>query len=117
MEKELFKEWCVLELMGHRKLAGMVSEQAIGGASFIRIDVPGENGMVATQFYSPASIYCITPVKEEIARGLAKSYQPEPVSKWELPAPIKEANLIDPLADPYAKDKEFCGIDDGDEDD
>jgi len=53
-----FKEWAILELMGHRRLAGLVSEQQIGGASFIRIDIPGKDGPLlsefqATQFYSP----------------------------------------------------------------
>lgn len=85
MEKELFKEWAILEILGHRKLAGLITEQAIGGSSFIRIDIPGD--MPATQFYSPAAIYCITPVSEEVARSVAKQYQPTPVSRWELSEP------------------------------
>ena len=35
-----FEGWAILELMGHRRLAGKLSEAIIGGASFIRIDVP-----------------------------------------------------------------------------
>ena len=34
-----FDEWAILELMGHRRLAGKVTEQEIGGANMIRIDV------------------------------------------------------------------------------
>jgi len=37
---EKFEGWCVLELMGHRRLAGYVSEQEIAGADMLRIDVP-----------------------------------------------------------------------------
>ena len=85
MEKELFKDWCILELMGHRRLAGLIQEAQIGGAPFIRIDVPGASGMVATQFYSPSSIFCITPVTEELARNMAKYYQPEPVNTAPMP--------------------------------
>jgi hypothetical protein len=45
-----FREWAVLELMGHRRLGGKVSEQEIAGAAFLRIDVPGPDGaVVATQ--------------------------------------------------------------------
>ena len=40
---------CVLDLMGHRRLAGYVSEQEIAGAGMLRIDVPAEAGL---QFYS-----------------------------------------------------------------
>lgn len=81
-----FDTWAILELMGHRRLAGKVTEAAIGGGSFIRIDVPGkEDGVVATQFYSPSAIYCITPTTEEIARGVAASCHMEPVHQWEMP--------------------------------
>jgi hypothetical protein len=82
---EKFEGWCVLELMGHRRLAGYVTEQEIAGAGMLRIDVPGEDGPVATQFYSPSSVYCITPTTEEIARAVAKRNQPAPVQRWELP--------------------------------
>jgi hypothetical protein len=81
---EKFEGWCVLELMGHRRLAGYVTEQEIAGAGMFRIDLPGEDKPVATQFYSPAAVYCLTPTTEEIARAIAKRNQPEPVQRWEL---------------------------------
>ena len=87
-----FEGWAILELMGHRRLAGYVREQEIAGAGMLRIDVPGEVGdglgprsTIATQFYSPAALYCLTPTTEEIARAVAKRAQPEPVQRWELP--------------------------------
>ncbi|MGH3631203.1 MAG: hypothetical protein ACRDRL_27640 [Sciscionella sp.] len=33
--------WVILELMGHRRLAGYLAEEQIGGVSFLRLDVPG----------------------------------------------------------------------------
>lgn len=86
MEKTSFEGWAILELMGHRRLAGHLSEQVVGGASFVRIDVPAADGQgnVATQFYSPSSVYCITPTTEAIARKVAASSQPAPVTAWEL---------------------------------
>lgn len=82
-----FEGWAVLELMGHRKLAGYVTEHTVAGAGFLRIDVPGRDGeQVATQFYAPGAIYCLTPTTEEIARRFAVGCQPEPVTRWELPS-------------------------------
>jgi hypothetical protein len=84
-EADAFEGWAILELMGHRRLAGWIQEQQIAGAAFIRLDVPGDEGPVATQFYAPAAVYCITPTTEEIARGLATRARPAPVTRWELP--------------------------------
>lgn len=85
-QAEPFREWCILELMGHRRLAGLVTEQQLGGASFIRLDVPGDNGSwKATQLYSPSSVYAITITTEELARKYALGNQPAPLTKWDLP--------------------------------
>jgi hypothetical protein len=46
--------WGLLELMGHRRLAGLITRDDGG---LVRIDVP--NG--CTQWYGPAAVYCITP--------------------------------------------------------
>jgi hypothetical protein len=80
--------WGILELMGHRKLGGLVSETTIAGASAIRIQVPGDepDTWFADQTYSPAAFYCFTPTTEETARAFAKSSRPAPVTRWELPA-------------------------------
>jgi hypothetical protein len=83
-----FESWALLELMGHRRLGGFVREVQIAGAGFFRIDVPGDNGEThSTQFYPPSSVYCLTPVSEAAARIVAKTTRPEPVTRWELPAP------------------------------
>lgn len=80
--------WCIIEILGHRKLGGMVREVQIAGAGFLRIDVPNKDGVtVATQFYPPSSVYAITPVAEEVARAFAVNNMPQPVTRWELPAP------------------------------
>jgi hypothetical protein len=86
---EAFECWGILELMGHRRLGGFIRESTIGGASFIRIDVPAETDghSPASQFYAPGAVYCITPCSEEAARAVAKANQPEPIHRWELPRP------------------------------
>jgi hypothetical protein len=50
---------------------------------------------VATQFYSPAALYCLTPTTEEIARAVALRNQPEPVTRWELPPARERATVPD----------------------
>lgn len=88
--KPTFEGWAILELMGHRRLAGFLSEAQIGGASFVRIDVPSADPTgeaapnVATQFYSPSAVYCITPTTEALARKVAATSAPAPVTEWEL---------------------------------
>lgn len=86
--KEGFAEWAILEVMGHRRLAGFVREVELFGGKMCRIDVPGEEGTVATQFYGEKSIYCLTVTTEAEARAAARRSRPEPVTRWEqLPAP------------------------------
>ncbi len=79
-----FDQWCILELMGHRRLAGKVTDAVIGGGAFLRIDIPTNNDGCTTQYYSPGSVYCITPTTEEVARMVARQSQPAPVYQWEL---------------------------------
>lgn len=85
--KSAFEGWAILELMGHRRLGGFVSETTFAGAGFVRIDVPADskgNGG-ATQLYGASAIYCITATTETIARAAAELNRPEPVQRWELP--------------------------------
>lgn len=82
----MFREWAVLELMGHRRLAGLVTEEERFSTKLIRIDIPQGDGFT-TQWYSASALYCMTPTTEEIARNVARSNQPAPVHRWELPAP------------------------------
>ncbi len=80
-------EWAIVELMGHRRLAGYVSEQSIAGKGFIRLDIPAAAGQESvTQLYSPQAVYCLTPCDEATARVVAGIGRASPVQRWELPA-------------------------------
>lgn len=100
MKPETFKEWAVVELFGHNRIAGLVSEQAIGGASFIRVDVPavGDNPAY-TKFYGGAAIYAITPTSQELATLAASRIGHVPVDPWiirsALPAPQDDEPSFD----------------------
>jgi hypothetical protein len=88
-----FEGWAILELMGHRRLGGRLSEATIASGAFIRIDIPHPNEagiFTASRFYSPAAVYAITPTTEEIACAIARG-APEPVSRWDLRALTQQA--------------------------
>lgn len=84
-----FDEWCLLEVMGHNRYAGRVTEQSIGGASLIRIDIPKTKRQPAfSKLFNASSIYAITPVMEEVAKSLAEKINDAPVSVYDLPEEV-----------------------------
>jgi len=94
-----YEGWTILELLGHRRLGGFCREVEVAGAPMLRIDVPAPpesaDAILATQFYSPAAIYCITPASEAAARAVAARNRPEPVHYFELPSPRAAAGHDD----------------------
>lgn len=78
--------WGVLELMGHVKLAGYITEEEKFATKLGRIDIPGPDNTIATQYFAGGAIYRLTPTTEEIARATATANQPRPVQLWEVPA-------------------------------
>lgn len=88
MSTTAFEGWAIVEMMGHRRVAGRVSETEIAGAKLLRIDVPGDGADdFCTQFIGGAAIYCLTPTGEKEARAVAAASRPAPVTRFELPEP------------------------------
>lgn len=82
-EREDFEEWAIVELMGHVQFAGRVSEQSIGGCSFVRLDVPEGKGRPAfCKLWGGGAIYCITITDEKTARAVADNLTPLPLPRW-----------------------------------
>lgn len=82
-DPEKFEAWGVVEVMGHRAYAGRISEQAIGGCAFVRVDVPQIDDRLAfTKLLGQSAIFAITPCSEEAARAKAAEYTERPITLW-----------------------------------
>src|SRR5205807_1686045 len=61
--KSTFEEWALVELFGHSRIVGKVTEATIAGGAFIRVDVPDKDGnTVFTRFFGPGAIYSMSPI-------------------------------------------------------
>lgn len=62
--------WAIVELMGHRTRVGRATDEMVAGTVMLRLDIPvsGKSDEYTTEYYGGSSIYCMTPVAEEIAR-------------------------------------------------
>lgn len=80
-----FEVFAIVELFGHQKLAGKVSEHNVGSATFIRIDVPETKGQPKfTRLVNPSAIYAINPTTEEVANSKAEQLQAAPIDAWDI---------------------------------
>lgn len=92
-KEDKFESWAIVELFGHQRVAGLVTEQTIGGCSFIRVDVPAIGDILAmTKFYTQGAIYCMTPTTEELARSAAMAFMSKPIEAWDLPRRLEGAD-------------------------
>jgi hypothetical protein len=99
-EPETFDQWAICELMGHRRIAARVREVQLAGAGFLRLDIPEGQ----TQYVNPSSVYALHPVSEEVCRAVATHCRPDPVQRWELPAPAVDVDDDGELEDAAAQD-------------
>lgn len=86
-ENDNFGMWAILELMGHVRVAGFVTEHELFGSKLGRIDIPAEDGQGVTQFFGGQTVYRLTPVSEQVARAFAERNRPRPVHVYELQLP------------------------------
>jgi hypothetical protein len=91
---EPFREWCIVQLMGHVRLGGLVTESAVAGGHWLRLDVyrTGDEQPVMTKLIPPppgGPVYDLTPVTEDLARAVADRHAPPPVARFELPGGIQ----------------------------
>lgn len=86
---EKFEAWGIVELMGHQRTAGRLSEQMVGGANLLRVDIPeGEN--FRTVFYGPSAIYALHVTDEAAAKAAASQMGTRPTYAYELEGALRK---------------------------
>lgn len=104
MSDKLTEFWGVLELMGHVRLAGRISEETKFGTALGRIDIPMDGDKFLTQFFAGSSIYRLTPCDEQTARAVAAHNAPQPIHRFEMPQIAHAASVAE--QDEYEPDDE-----------
>lgn len=99
MQSQSFEAWAIVELFGHNKIAGKVSEHSIGGSMMVRMEVPDTEAAPAfTRFLHINAIYAINPVTEEVATAYAARLQVKPVEVWDAREVLKRIDAAKQLA-------------------
>jgi len=92
---ERLDTWALVELFGHARIAGKVSEQTIAGGAFLRVDVPTVDGQAEfTRFFGAGAVYSISPCSEEVVRLAARQLRTSPISVY-----IPELRQLPPSPD------------------
>jgi hypothetical protein len=88
-QEEQKEMWALVELFGHQRIAGKITQAELGSGELIRVDVPAVRDRAAlTKFYNVKAIYGITPVDEATATRIAGDIHAAPVSEWVLDAEL-----------------------------
>ena len=98
-------QWAIVELFGHQRIAGRISEQEVGGQKFVRVDVPSiertdHAGKVEriephTKSFGAGAIYAINWVDEQAARVAAHSIRHTPIDTWALAEALRNMTYSD----------------------
>ena len=97
--------WAIVELFGHARIAGAISEHAFGGGALVQVDVPaitytnahcnGDNTHTGTQTvpghtrsFGPAAIYSIHWCDEATANLAAHDIKHQPLRPYSLRAAL-----------------------------
>ena len=84
--------WAIIQLFGHKKMAGVATTENFGPSVMLRVDVPETTRQPAfTEYYGMSAIYAISPISEEMARKTAESLNVLPPIPYEVSAAIDKA--------------------------
>ena len=91
--------WALVEIMGHSRVIGRVSESEQYGGRFVRVDIPATETVAAqTRLYGAAAIFSIRFLSEEVALKMLAAIVEPPVTAWEMqrtPALLGRATMDD----------------------
>jgi hypothetical protein len=88
-----FEQWGVVEIMGHQRAAGRMSEEVVAGANLLRVDVPTDAHNFRTVYYGAAAIYAVHVTGEEEARKMAARSGARPPFAYEIEQPAPRLPL------------------------
>jgi hypothetical protein len=73
-------QWSVVELFGHKMIAGLAMKDESFGGPMLRVDIPAVDGVPSfTEFYNLTAIYGLHPVSEQVARATAEQVRHTPI--------------------------------------
>jgi len=105
-QNQSVEQWAIVEIFGHQRYAGRVSEQTIGGCSFVRVDIPELPERIAndygqarrqppvagfTKLFGQGAIYSMTFVDEAIAKATAAQIRSMPIDSYTLEDALRSA--------------------------
>jgi len=100
-----YGQWGIVELMGHKCVAGLISKEEMLGKALLRVDVPATSAYAAyTQLYGEAAIYCVTFTSQEVAVRTAEHIKVNPVSVY-VPDLVTRDQMAE-MAEQYQKEIE-----------
>lgn len=125
--------FAVVELFGHARIAGAISEQTFGGAALVRVDIPAvkveeidyeiktPDGYARkvrtipahTRSFGPGAIYSINWCDEAGAKVAAHSIKHEPINPYSA---IKAMESIEKMQPALPSPRRPVGVDDEDRD-
>ena len=83
--EEKFEIWALVELMGHNKISGRVTEHKFGNQSMLRVDVPAvENLPAFSKIIAVNAVYAINPLTEKGATEYAAQLKSKPLDVWDM---------------------------------
>ncbi len=88
-----FEQWGVVEIMGHQRAAGRLTEEVVAGANLLRVDAPINAHDFRTVYYGAAAIYALHVTGEEEARKMAARSGARPPFAYELEQPAPRTAL------------------------
>jgi len=86
-ESQELKSWALVELFGHQRIVGYLSQQTFGTGVLFRVDVPDllKDGKKTrdgfTRYFGLSAIYSITPIDEATVRALLPSIDGTPAAR------------------------------------
>lgn len=111
MENLKLQLCALVELFGHQRIAGIVTEQTVGSSTFVRISVPETKTQPAfDRLVNPSAIYAINPVTQEVMNHMAESINQKPIEAWDVREMTRKLMLLRAEntgeESPYEEDKD-----------